>query len=191
MINRPLQGCRQSGFTLIEILVTAVIIAFGMLSLAGLQAKMTATQMESYQRAHALVLVEDMAARIATQRRAAEAGAYATTGTTTTVGAGDANDPSNDCRDEANLPAQDLCEWSQALKGVGTTGNDGRFLGAMLGARGCIDRINEDPATFLVTVAWQGLTETVSPSLNCGSGEYPDDTMRRVLAVRVTLADLD
>ncbi|UHD16157.1 type IV pilus modification protein PilV [Thiocapsa bogorovii] len=191
MINRPLQGCRQSGFTLIEILVTAVIIAFGLLSLAGLQAKMTATQMESYQRAHALVLVEDMAARIATQRRAAEAGAYATTGTTTTVGDGDANDPSNDCSDEANLPARDLCEWSQALKGVGTTANDGRFLGAMLGARGCIDRINEDPETFLVTVAWQGLTETVSPSLTCGSGEYPDDTMRRVLAVRVTLADLD
>lgn len=189
MNSHPLQGRRQSGFTLIEILVTAVIISFGLLSLAGLQAKMTTTQMESYQRAHALVLVEDMAARITTQRRDAVAGAYATAGEITTVGTDDADDPSDDC--SGDLPAQDLCEWSKALKGAGTTDDDGRFLGAMLEARGCIERMTDDPATFLVSVAWQGLTETVSPNLACGRGEYQNDAMRRVLAVRVTLANLD
>jgi type IV pilus assembly protein PilV len=73
-------AARESGFTLLEVLVTAVIIAVGLLGLAGLQAKMAATQMEAYQRAHALVLVEDMAARINSQRRSnAKAGAYAAT----------------------------------------------------------------------------------------------------------------
>jgi type IV pilus assembly protein PilV len=202
MIKRLPSGCRVSGFTLVEVLVTAVIIAFGLLSLAGLQAKMVAMQMEAYQRAHALVLAEDMVARINSQRIAAMAGAYAATGVTRTVGTGDTFDPAADCKDQPSVPEQDLCEWSFALKGAAVTESaeegDERFLGAMLGARGCVQNITRPnkPTTFRVSVAWQGLGETVAPSneLTCGKGKYDingADVRRRVLALQTTLADLN
>lgn len=186
MPRRRAQG-EQSGFTLVEILVTAVIVAFGLLGLAGLQAKMAATQMEAYQRAHALVLVEDMVARINSQRKAAKAGSYAAAGAMTTVGTGDTSVTCN----QTDIPARDLCEWSRALRGAGTTDADGRFLGAMLGARGCIERITGAHVNFRVSVAWQGLTETAAPSLPCGAtANYGSNGLRRVLALQITLADL-
>ncbi|WP_296810958.1 type IV pilus modification protein PilV [Thiocapsa sp.] len=184
-------GSAESGFTLLEVLVTAVIIAVGLLGLAGLQAKMAATQMEAYQRAHALVLVEDMAARINSQRSDAKAGAYAASGTMTVVGPGDDFDPAQACA-QLDLTERDLCEWSRALKGAGTTDDSEAFLGALIGARGCIERLPGDPATFRVSVAWQGLSDTVAPSLACGQEvDYGSPGRRRVLAVQLTLADLN
>jgi type IV pilus assembly protein PilV len=181
----------ESGFTLLELMVTALIIAVGLLGLAGLQAKMAATQMDAYQRAHALVLVEDMAARINSRRSDAKAGAYAASGTMTVVGAGDDFDPAQGCA-QADLTARDLCEWSRALKGAGTTDDTEAFLGAIIGARGCIERLPVNPVTFRVSVAWQGLSDTVAPSLACGQDvDYGSAGRRRVLAVQLTLADLN
>ncbi len=195
MLGLRHSGGAECGFTLLEVLVTAVIIAVGLLGLAGLQAKMAATQMEAYQRAHALVLVEDMAARINSRRSAAKKGGYAALGRMTVVGSGDGFDPAEGC-DQTDLTARDLCEWSRALKGAGTTDDSEAFLGAMIGARGCIERLPVDlqnpVLTFHVSVVWQGLTETVAPSLICGQGDdYGSPGRRRVLAVLVTLADLN
>ena len=50
-----LQYTRQRGTSLVEVLVTLVILAFGLLGVAGLQAKMSLAQMESYQRSQALM----------------------------------------------------------------------------------------------------------------------------------------
>jgi len=49
-------GRRHGGFTLIEILVTLFILAIGLLGLAGMQALAQKTELESYQRAQALIL---------------------------------------------------------------------------------------------------------------------------------------
>ena len=68
----------QRGATMIEVLVTVVIIAFGLLGMAGLQMRMQLSEMESYQRSQALLLLNDMASRIATNRTAATAGNYVT-----------------------------------------------------------------------------------------------------------------
>lgn len=179
----------QSGFTLVEILVTAVIIAFGLLGLAGLQAKMTVTQMEAYQRAHALVLVEDMVARINSQRsEAKKSGNYASLGGITVVGK-DPVDPNASC-EQTDLVARDLCEWGRALKGADSIDATSDFLGAMIGALGCIERLQDDPLTFRVSVAWQGLAETQAPSLPCGQNAFNPDSKRRVLATELILADL-
>jgi type IV pilus assembly protein PilV len=59
---------RQRGFTLIEILVTIVILVFGLLGIVGLQAKATNVEMEAYQRGQALSLLRDMQSRIAASR---------------------------------------------------------------------------------------------------------------------------
>ncbi|SDX11868.1 type IV pilus modification protein PilV [Thiocapsa roseopersicina] len=184
---------RWSGFTLVEVLVTAVIIAFGLLSLSALQAKMVMLQMEGYQRAHALVLAEDMAARINSQRLSAKAGDYASSGSPAVLGTGDNY---SDCTALTDIPARDLCEWSLALKGAGTTEDvDGEvsFLGAMIDARGCLEHIRSSPEAFRVSVVWQGLSDTVAPSaaLSCGRDQYGSELRRRVLAITVTLANLN
>jgi type IV pilus assembly protein PilV len=181
---------RLSGFTLVEVLVTAVIIAFGLLSLTALQAKMVTLQMEGYQRAHALVLAEDMAARINSQRLRAKAGDYAPRGS---LGTGDNY---TDCSDWTDIPARDLCEWSLTLKGAGTTEDDdgeARFLGAMIGARGCLEHIRSSPEAFRVSVAWQGLSDTVAPSaaMSCGRNQYGSELRRRVLSITVILGNLN
>ena len=51
----------QRGTSLVEVLVTMVILAIGLLALAGLQARLHVLQIESYQRAQALILLQDMA----------------------------------------------------------------------------------------------------------------------------------
>ena len=54
----------QYGATMIEVLITIVILAFGLLGLVGLQAKVQLADFESYQRAQAVVLLSDMVDRI-------------------------------------------------------------------------------------------------------------------------------
>jgi type IV pilus assembly protein PilV len=58
----------QRGTTLLEVLITIVILAIGLLGLAGLQARLQSSEMEAYQRSQALILLNDMASRIATNR---------------------------------------------------------------------------------------------------------------------------
>lgn len=192
MTASGLARATESGFTLVEILVTAVIIAFGLLGLAGLQARMATTQMEAYQRAHALVLAEDMVARINSQRGPAKDGAYAVAGEMTEIasvqpGAQD----QEDCDPTDPIPDRDQCEWGRALGGADAVDDDKGFLGALIGARGCIEWLSGNPVTLRVSVAWQGLTETQAPALPCGEDDYGSEAMRRVLAIRVTLANLN
>ena len=48
------------GSSLVEIMVTLVILAFGLLGVAGLQTKVGVAEMESYQRAQALLALSQM-----------------------------------------------------------------------------------------------------------------------------------
>ena len=66
------------GTSMIEVLVTLVIVAIGLLGLAGLQSRLQISEMESYQRAQALILLNDMASRLAANR--ANAASYITPG---------------------------------------------------------------------------------------------------------------
>src|SRR5450830_821796 len=61
----------QQGTTMLEVLVTIVILAFGMLGLAGLQSKIFTAEMESYQRGQAVLLLNDMVERMNANRNAA------------------------------------------------------------------------------------------------------------------------
>ena len=61
---------------MLEVFITIVILTIGLLGLAGLQSRLQASEMEAYQRAQALILLNDMASRIATNR--ANAASYVT-----------------------------------------------------------------------------------------------------------------
>lgn len=181
---------QQQGTTMLEVLVTIVILAFGMLGLAGLQSKIFVAEMESYQRAQAVLLMNDMVERIKANRGAAstyvlEAG--------TTLGTGDAQEA--DCSGATAGAARDQCEWSNALKGAAETSGANK-VGGMIGALGCVTLVQArnataglcQPGIYLVTVAWQGLNPTSAPAASCGQGSFGnDDRLRRALSARVSI----
>lgn len=180
----PVARHRAGGFALIEALITIVILAFGILGLAGLQAKMQAAEMESYQRTQALMLLEDMTYRLSANR--ANAASYITA---TPVGTGDGAPA--DCSGLAVGQPRDNCEWSNALKGAAEQ-LAGASVGAMVDGRGCIEQVaGAVPASYRVIVTWQGLTPTVVPSFDCAAGSYgANDALRRAVAKTVTVATL-
>jgi len=71
MLNRPSPRSAQLGVTMLEVLVSLVILVFGLLGLIGMQAHTQVATFESYQRGQALILVQDMADRVSTNRGAA------------------------------------------------------------------------------------------------------------------------
>jgi len=164
MVNeRILLPRGQRGTSLIEVLVTIVILAIGLLGLAGLQSRLQASEMEAYQRAQALVLLDDMANRIGANR--ANAASYVT-GTATPLGAGMTCSTAT-----SNQQQIDAGQWCEALQGAAETAGAGK-VGAMLGGRGCVEDLGG--GEYLVTVAWQGLTPIANPpnSPACGQGSY-------------------
>lgn len=173
----------QSGFTLIEVLITGVILAAALLAISGLQTTAANVEYESYQRAHAVIVAEDMIARINANR--AHAADYVT-GTSAYWGSGDAQ-PASCSGSGATL---DQCEWSNLLKGSSVS-ESGQAQPGMRNAVGCIvasSTANE----YFVVVAWQGQNKSsASKPSTCGSGLYGDDQYRRVLVRGVRIADLD
>lgn len=189
----PTSARRQVGVSLIEVLIAAVILAIGLLGLASLQATMVASELDSYQRAHALVLLEDMIERV-NSNRTAFATRFGTDTSPLTAGTGDNRELTDDCTTMTGVPAA-LCEWSQELKGASAT-LDGENVGAMIGARGCIERVGTgQPLRLQVSVAWQGLTATAAPdaSLTCGflnAFVADQENLRRVVTAPIVIPNL-
>lgn len=67
---------RQRGFTLVEILVAVVVLAIGLLGLAGLQATSLRFNSSAYLRSQATNLAYEMADRMRANRQAAMNGDY-------------------------------------------------------------------------------------------------------------------
>lgn len=182
----------QAGFSLLEVLVTIIVLAFGLLGLAGLQMRVQVAEMESYQRAQALVLMNDMVERITANR--ANAAAYPSEDV---WGTGNTTYASTSCSSLAvGTVARDRCEWNRLLQGSTELSSSSLEVGAMVGARGCISEIQtQDAATgiclpgiYEVAVAWQGLAATGVPANTCGKDQYgTDDATRRVVSMRITV----
>ena len=101
-----MKAAKNLGFSMIEVLVTLVILMIGLLGLAGLQGKAMTTQMESYQRSQALILLKDMVDRINANR--GNAASYVTS-----LGTG------STCPTTTTTIAQsDLTQWCNALMGA-------------------------------------------------------------------------
>lgn len=178
----------EHGATMLEVLITIVIVVFGLLGLAGLQARMQAAELESYQRTQALVLLQDMVDRLTTNRK------NATQYVTAEVGSGTAE---ANCAALGTQHERDLCEWSNALLGASEVKDKGGAnesnVGAMIGARGCITNpVATPPLEFEIAVAWQGLAATTAPAIStCGQGDYgANEAFRRVVTARVVVACL-
>ena len=170
---------RHAGFVLLEVLVTVVILVFGLLGLAAFQARTSVVEQEAYQRVQALVLVQDMVERIYANRTNAATYVQDNIGSSgtedTTCGAQTGKD-------------KDICEWNNELIGASERLGSSR-IGTLLGGQGCIaaGAANE----YIVTVVWQGFAPTVAPTATCGQGSYGSESLRRAVSMRVQIATLD
>lgn len=202
----------ESGFTMIEILVAMLVLTIGLLGLVAMQAVAQRAELESYQRAQAMVLLNDIVDRINTNRKAATC--YAITDDTDagtkyigagTTAAGKYDTAAIDCPSLATNPnavARALLDMQliEAMMLGASETLGGASVGAMTGARACIG-FDTDSQAYTVAVAWQGFSKTFSPATwpaannpalarNCALDLYGDDTQRRVIWTTLMVAAL-
>ncbi len=155
-MNTPMNRMRQSGISMIEVLVTMIILLVGLLGLAGLMAQSQRSEVGSYQRVQALVLLQDMVGRINTNRAIAATTPYCYAFTTNSgtgtpyVGTGTGAltvNPAPGCTvgtgGQVAQFQKDLQDWTGELLGAGEVFTDpvtgvSSNSGAMIGARGCV-----------------------------------------------------
>jgi type IV pilus assembly protein PilV len=155
------------GFTLIEVLVTLVILTFGLLGIAGLMAKGQRIAFEAYQRQQAIALAVDMAERIRGNRFLAAtcppppapactsyiAGAPTTTPLGTGVFYNDYRTGAiKDCAALTctiqELSLYDIALWDGLLNGYSErqVGSNTR-VGGIVNARGCVQELSNTLAS--------------------------------------------
>jgi type IV pilus assembly protein PilV len=174
---------RQAGTSMIEVLLSIVLVCLGLLGLAGLQTHAALAEAESFQRGQAISILQDMVDRINANRL--NAMSYVTsTAQGTDIGL-------QNCSSITAVHTRDLCEWSNALLGASETTAGGSKVGAMIGARGCVENtVSTMPRVFVVSVVWQGINSTKAPTTTCGAGLYGDEKTRRAISTTITIGCL-
>lgn len=181
---------RQHGFGLIEVLITMLVLAVGMLAAASLELFSKRSNFDAAQRTAAANLAQDLLERMRSNPEglidyipAAELGG----GTLGSAPSTDCGDPASDCNatDVANF---DLWQWEQALDGA-MEQTDGVATGGLVQPTACITGpLAGGTGAYEVAIAWRGMNETTDPDTDdcgAGSGNYGDnDTYRRVLVIR-------
>jgi len=143
---------RSHGFSLIEVLVSVLILAIGLLGLAGLQLNSMRNNHSAYLRTQATILSAEISDRMRANRTTALAGNYliAATATPTTP----PNCEATVCS-ETDIARYDLAQWKGALATLLPTG-DGS--------------ITQDANAFTVRIFWDDLRSGVT-----GTGCDPDN----------------
>jgi type IV pilus assembly protein PilV len=194
--NRRRGRSAARGFTMIEVLVTLVIMMFGLLGLAGLILKGQKASFEAYQRNQALIIAVDMAEKMKNNRLATgqidDALYLAGAPVGTPLGAAQVAVPTACIMvaaacSTAETAAFDLATWNNLLVGTQETSTlTGGNVGGIINARGCIERAGAAGTPIRVSVSWQGDVDTVAPASSaCGLGLYGTAGRRRVVSVDI------
>jgi type IV pilus assembly protein PilV len=200
---------KSSGLIMIEVLVSLVIVLFGILGLVGLQARAYQGETEAYQRTQALVLMRAMVDSIESHRQAAPCFGTITTGSGAPyVGTGGTlpticTATGVAAADQGALDA--ITSWDAMVKGAGEQAG-GASRGAMVNGVGCVSldlgATTSDPDMYTVAVAWQGLSDlpVAAPANDasvgeknaaaCGTGLFGTASRRRIVWTTIELAKL-
>jgi type IV pilus assembly protein PilV len=180
---------KQSGFTLIEVLIAVVIFGVGLLTVASLQIVARQANYDAVQRTTATHLAQGMLERMRANRPAL--GTY-TSGGERVLGNNSLGGDDGSCRarnapcDAAAMAVADLREWEQLLDGSYEVA-DGAGVGGLVSPTACI-RGSGGTGAYAVAIAWRSANEqTVAPADNCGAGNAAygaSDEFRRVVTVR-------
>jgi type IV pilus assembly protein PilV len=192
MRNHHITIRSQFGTTMIEVLITLVILLVGLLGLAGMMLQGQRSELESYQRVQALILMQDMVGRINANRKAAAC--YAKTASTGTPYFGTSSTITPSCTTGTGTQQaraiQDMNDWGALLTGTSETSGS-TSVGAMIGARGCVT-YDTTTDSYAITVTWQGSAGVTAPSaaITCATGQYGTETQRRAVTTRIKIATL-
>ena len=188
-----------AGFAMVEAMVTVVVVAFGLLGVAGLVSRSFVAEVEGTQRTQAVLLLQDLVTRIEANR--ANAASYVTgdsgiTGYVTTVSGGVTTTAATVCDPMAPLADRDRCEWGQLLAGANEQ-VDTRNAGVLVGAIGCVYEIDAFNRIYAVSIAWQGMSAGAAPLVNanfppngCGLNRFGNENQRRVITTPLRLGTL-
>ncbi len=192
---------------MIEVLVALLITMVGLLGIAALQVKAQQAEMESYQRAQALIIMSDIVDRINVNRSTVSC-FFITTNTTAgtpfmgVAGSGHMATPPSCSASTPTYNSQAeaaIIELDNLLEGAAETlaGADVVNVGAMIGARACISydassEIGGSAGTGLITVvvSWQAMGDLAPPTANCANGLYGAETKRRAVSTSFRIANL-
>ena len=175
-VTRSIGKNAGAGFSLIEVLISVVLLAIGLLGLAALQSRAAMASIEAYQRTQGLLLARDIGDRIIASKP--DALRY--------VGDDYGAGPVVACPAEPGVD-RDLCSWANQLRGAGEQ-QGGLPVGTLTNGRGCI-RL-EAPDRILIVVTWQGLLPTSAPATDCSRGRYGNDATRRAVVLPLPIASL-
>jgi type IV pilus assembly protein PilV len=183
----------QSGFTLIEALVAAFVLAVGIMGIVSLLSLSKVSQHESIQRTRAVVLVNDILERI--RRNPAGMSVYHI-GLSAPLGDASrgAAEPVPNCHSATCTPTElathDLWAWERLLDGTSAIVTDSRASTVgVRNVRACVDFTADDgrqnTGIVDVVIQWQGLQETadavISGGTICGGAAGEDSTRRQVI----------
>lgn len=125
----------QQGYSLIEVLVSALILSIGLVGVAGVQALALVNNQSAYVRSQATTLAYDLADRMRTNVQGANAGFYDPAAAALSVSCASAVGCS-----PQQLAQHDVAEWNAALAAnlpmgtgfvcIDSTPNDGSGVGA-------------------------------------------------------------
>lgn len=139
----------HSGFSLIEILVTVVILAVGLLGMAGLMLDGLRNNQSAYLRTQASILAYDMADRMRLNRTRTLVGAYndySTDGDGAVTSLPSCASANTGCT-AADQVTLDKAEWTRKIRGVG---NGAELVPSGVGTIGA-----DSAGRYVVTVSWQ------------------------------------
>jgi type IV pilus assembly protein PilV len=141
-LRRFMPGATQQGFSMLEVLITLVIIAIALLGTAGLQLFAMRMGQSSQFLTQAIFLVSDMAERIESNKNAACDGNYAlASATVPSIAATDCS--AVEC-DGPTLASWDLSQWSNAIINLGLPQASWQITQTIAG----------NPSTYTIAIRW-------------------------------------
>ena len=170
--SHPLvSSVKQRGFSMVEILVTLVIIATALLGTAGLQVYAMKVNKGSHIRTQAVFLASDIAERMEANKAAAVAGAgnnyeVATATAASTV----TNDCGANACNSADLADWDISQWENAIIALGLPQATWQITQTTVG----------NPSTYSIVISWTD-RRTNTQYATAGTGETFSYTATRTI----------
>lgn len=148
----------HKGLTFIEVLVSLVILATGILGAVAMQASAKKGSFDAMQRSIASAYAQDILERM----RSNSSDIITLESYEGVYGNGGVSIPSVRCNAQGALcssvemKTNDLYEWERSLMGADVT-EESKFKGSLADAQGCIEHTDN---FVTVVIAWQGRTST-------------------------------
>lgn len=187
---------RQAGVSLLEVMITVIVISVGLIGMAGLQVATKRAGFQATQRTLALALANDMMQRLTLNP--VSLATYATG--STPLGGGTIASAPTKCLGtaaaavctSAQLAAWDRWEWEQRIDGASTLNKDASNtnVGGLVSPKGCIV---VNGTQVRVVLNWRGLVAATDPAdanTSCGTWATADQPYRQQLVINTVLSTL-